>query len=87
MTFAGLSSGAPEVPPLVSVVDADLGYGGEPILRGVSVAVPPGDFLAIVGPNGGGKTTLLRTLLGVLPVRRGRRVQAVPLRVGYVPQR
>jgi ABC-type Mn2+/Zn2+ transport system ATPase subunit len=72
---------------LVAIDGADIGYGGEPLLRGVSLTVPAGDFLAIVGPNGGGKTTLLRTLLGVLPVRSGRRVQRAPLRIGYVPQR
>jgi ABC-type Mn2+/Zn2+ transport system ATPase subunit len=49
--------------------------------------VEPEDFLAIVGPNGGGKTTLLRTLLGVLPPLGGRRAAESPLRVGYVPQR
>ena len=74
-------------PAIVSVEDAGIGYGGEPILRGVSLVVPPGDFLAVVGPNGGGKTTLLRTLLGVLPLAGGRRTQPGPLRIGYVPQR
>ncbi len=73
--------------PLVALEDASIGYGGEALLAGVSVAVVPGDFLAVVGPNGGGKTTLLRALLGVLPLLRGRRVQPSPLRLGYVPQR
>lgn len=71
---------------LVAVEGAALGYGA-PLLSGVSLTVASGDFLAIVGPNGGGKTTLLRTLLGVHPVLAGRRVQRAPLRVGYVPQR
>jgi ABC-type Mn2+/Zn2+ transport system ATPase subunit len=72
--------------PLVALEGASLGYD-EPLLRGVSLAISPGDFLAVVGPNGGGKTTLLRTVLGVLPPLAGRRVQPAPLRVGYVPQR
>jgi ABC-type Mn2+/Zn2+ transport system ATPase subunit len=74
-------------PPLVALEGVTLGYGREPLLRDVSLDVAPGDFLAVVGPNGGGKTTLLRTLLGVLPPLAGRRVQGRPLRVGYVPQR
>lgn len=75
------------MPPLIRLDDATLGYGGKPMLDGVSVAVEPEDFLAVVGPNGGGKTTLLRTLLGLLPPISGRRAAEAPLRVGYVPQR
>jgi ABC-type Mn2+/Zn2+ transport system ATPase subunit len=73
--------------PLVALEDASIGYGSRTLLSGVSVAVAPGDFLALIGPNGGGKTTLVRTLLGVLPLVAGRRVQPRPISVGYVPQR
>jgi ABC-type Mn2+/Zn2+ transport system ATPase subunit len=72
--------------PLVALERAAIGYG-RPLLEGVDVRVARGDFLAVVGPNGGGKTTLVRTLLGLLPPLAGRRVQPGPLRVGYVPQR
>jgi ABC-type Mn2+/Zn2+ transport system ATPase subunit len=57
------------------------------LLRELSIAIHPGDFVAIVGPNGGGKTTILRALLGTLAPRAGRRTQPAPVRVGYVPQR
>jgi ABC-type Mn2+/Zn2+ transport system ATPase subunit len=73
--------------PLVRIENAAIGYGGVPILGGITLEVTRGNFLAIVGPNGGGKTTLLRTLLGVLPPVSGRRTQPGPMRVGYVPQR
>lgn len=73
--------------PLVALEDAAIGHGGRPILSGLSLGVRPGDFLAVVGPNGGGKTTLLRTLLGALPLVSGRLVRPRPVRVGYVPQR
>jgi ABC-type Mn2+/Zn2+ transport system ATPase subunit len=73
--------------PLVRLAGVSIGYGGRPLLTGIDLAVGPGDFLAVVGPNGGGKTTLLRTMLGVLPPVAGRREQSTPLRVGYVPQR
>jgi ABC-type Mn2+/Zn2+ transport system ATPase subunit len=75
------------VAPLIRLEDASLGFGGRSLLSGVTVAVEPEDFLAVVGPNGGGKTTLLRTLLGMLPPVAGRRSAEPHLRVGYVPQR
>lgn len=73
--------------PLVALEDAAVGYRGAALLRGVDLAVGEGDFLAVVGPNGGGKTTLVRSALGALPLLGGRRVARRPLRVGYVPQR
>ncbi len=73
--------------PLVALEGAAIGFGGRAIREGVSVAVAPGDFLAVVGPNGAGKTTLLRSLLGTLPLVSGRRLAPRALRVGYVPQR
>jgi ABC-type Mn2+/Zn2+ transport system ATPase subunit len=72
---------------LVRLQNAVIGYGGVPLLSGVTLEVARGNFFAIVGPNGGGKTTLLRTLLGVLPPVAGRREQMAPVHVGYVPQR
>jgi ABC-type Mn2+/Zn2+ transport system ATPase subunit len=75
------------VTALVSLHDAAIGYGGRALLSGLEVSVAPGDFLAVVGPNGGGKTTLLRALLGALPLLHGSLVRPRPLRIGYVPQR
>jgi zinc transport system ATP-binding protein len=65
----------------------------QPILRDISLQVQPGDFLGIIGPNGGGKTTLLRLMLGLLVPLRGRvTVFGQPPKdarrlIGYVPQR
>jgi len=73
--------------PLVALRGAAVGHHRHAILSGVELAVLPGDFLALVGPNGGGKTTVLRTLLGALPLLAGRRELPRSLRVGYVPQR
>ncbi|HSN15583.1 MAG TPA: metal ABC transporter ATP-binding protein [Anaeromyxobacteraceae bacterium] len=73
--------------PLVALEEAAIGYGRRPLLSGVSLAVAPRDFLALVGPNGGGKTTLLRTLLGTMAPLTGRRSSPRSLRIGYVPQR
>ena len=57
---------------------------GVDVLGGASFAVAPGEIVAVLGPNGGGKTTLFRALLGELPVRRGD--VALPGRPAYVPQ-
>jgi ABC-type Mn2+/Zn2+ transport system ATPase subunit len=67
--------------------DASVGYHGKPLLNGVNLWVREGDFLAVVGPNGGGKTTIVRTALGALPLLSGRLGGRRPLRIGYVPQR
>ena len=72
---------------LVALRGATVGYGRRALLTGVELAVGRGDFLAMVGPNGGGKTTVLRALLGALPLLAGRREVPRPIRVGYVPQR
>jgi ABC-type branched-subunit amino acid transport system ATPase component len=47
------------------------GYGESPVLRGVSFAVGPGEIFAILGKNGMGKTTLLKSVMGLLPQRSG----------------
>ncbi len=76
--------------PLISIHDADLGYGGKPVLRAANLAVAEGDFLGIVGPNGAGKSTLLKGILGlILPLRGDVTVRAGRrnVRFGYVPQR
>ena len=72
---------------LIALQDAAVGYHRKPLLSGVDLTVRKGDFLAVVGPNGGGKTTIVRTALGALPLLAGRLGGRKPLRIGYVPQR
>jgi urea transport system ATP-binding protein len=73
-------------------------YGGSHILRDVSIEIPRGACTAVLGRNGVGKTTLLKCLVGLLPIRsgaltfEGRSIAALPpyerarLGIGYVPQ-
>jgi len=69
---------------LVRVRDLATGYGGTPVLDGVTFDVAAGERVGVLGPNGGGKSTLFRALLGELRVVRGS-VEAPP-RLGLVPQ-
>ncbi|HKH47112.1 MAG TPA: metal ABC transporter ATP-binding protein [Thermoanaerobaculia bacterium] len=78
--------------PLVEVRGVTFGYGREVVLDHVDLDVQPRDFLAIIGPNGGGKTTLLKVMLGLLQPWSGEVVYRLPSgrdsrgRLGYVPQ-
>jgi ABC-type Mn2+/Zn2+ transport system ATPase subunit len=56
---------------LVECGDLTAGYGGEPVLRDVTFAALPGESVAVLGPNGGGKTTLFRALLGEISPSAG----------------
>jgi urea transport system ATP-binding protein len=57
---------------VLSVEGVDAAYGGSQVLWSVDLAVPAGQVLCLMGRNGVGKTTLLRAIMGLLPVRAGR---------------
>lgn len=78
--------------PAILIKDLWFSYDGHPVLEDVNLSVPQGDFVSVVGPNGGGKTTLLKLMLGLFRPSRGEvRVFGVPPeearpRIGYMPQ-
>ena len=79
--------------PLVELNHLTFGYGAEPVLEDICLHLHPGQFAALVGPSGAGKTSLLKLILGTLPPSHGeiridgrtRQGQPAP-QVGYVPQ-
>lgn len=75
------------MPPLVTFDHATLGYGRRVVLTDITFDIPEGDFLGLVGPNGSGKTTIVRTILGTLEPLGGSVTRDPALRFGYVPQR
>ena len=77
--------------PLLDFKRAALGYGTHPVLAGVDLAVEAGSFVGILGHNGSGKTTMLKTILGLIPCLKGQLNRhgthfGLP-RFGYVPQK
>jgi zinc transport system ATP-binding protein len=72
--------------------DVTFYYGAAPVLERVSFAIAEGEFAAIIGPNGGGKTTMLKLMLGLLEAYRGYvriyglRPEIARRNVGYLPQ-
>lgn len=70
---------------MISLQNLALGYGGGAVIEGIDLTLAAGDFLVIGGPNGGGKTTLLRGIAGLLEPLVGT-IDCGHLRFGYVPQ-
>jgi ATP-binding cassette subfamily F protein uup len=71
---------------VVEVKNATVGYGGEPVIRDFSTRILRGDRVGIVGPNGVGKSTLLKLLLGELIPDKGKVVLGTKLQIAYFDQ-
>ncbi|MEM9870590.1 MAG: metal ABC transporter ATP-binding protein [Pseudomonadota bacterium] len=72
---------------LISVTGLSVAYGAHIVLRNVDLSLDAGEIVTIVGPNGSGKTSLLRAIIGATPPAAGQINRAAGLKVGYVPQR
>ena len=84
--------------PLLAVHGLRSGYGGKPVLQGVDLEVQRGEIVAVIGRNGVGKSTLMKTLIGLLATTagsirlRGEKLEALTAHqrvrrgIGYVPQ-
>lgn len=78
----------------IKFAGVDFAYGNAPVLSDISFTIPAGDYVGVIGPNGGGKTTLLKLLLGILTPNAGKitlfghsvREAKTHYEIGYVPQ-
>jgi ATP-binding cassette subfamily F protein uup len=73
-------------PPILTLADVALSFGGDPLLVGASLAVHPGERIALVGRNGSGKSTLMKLMAGMLAPDAGTRFLRPGLTVGYMAQ-
>lgn len=74
---------------LLQLTNVSAGYGDEPVLKDINFSVHEQDYIGIIGPNGGGKTTLIKILLGLLKPLSGqvtRNEEARGSFAGYLPQ-
>jgi len=80
---------------VIEIDDLAVSLGGRPVLRGIDASVSTGEVVAVLGPNGSGRSTLVRAAIGLVPATRGSvALFGTPVdelrewsRVGYVPQR
>lgn len=77
---------------LIEIKEMTAAYGSKTVLRDITLDVVKNDFLGIIGPNGGGKTTLLKVILGLLPPASGtvrffqEGKETTSRKIGYLPQ-
>jgi len=77
--------------PLIKIQNLTIGYDRTPVLQNVSLDIFENDFLGVIGPNGGGKTTLVKAILGLLKPMEGKidfrnDINGNKKPIGYLPQ-
>lgn len=73
--------------PLVSLKDIEVIFNGQKALQNINLSIYPNSITTIVGPNGGGKSTLLKVLLKLITPTKGQIIHQKGLKIGYVPQK
>lgn len=71
---------------MINIDKINVSYDSKTVLENVSMKVKDGDFIGIIGPNGGGKTTLLKAVLGLVKISSGQIEYKEDIRIGYLPQ-
>jgi len=70
---------------IIEIENVTFSYNGEKVLKNINLTVKKGDYLAVIGPNGGGKSTLIKLILGLIKPTKGK-IKLHTLKIGYVPQ-
>ncbi len=71
---------------LVELKSVSFGYRNEPVIDGVNLVIREGDFIGMIGPNGGGKSTIIRLIMGLLEPWSGQVLIDKEVNIGYLPQ-
>ncbi|SQB98663.1 ABC transporter ATP-binding protein [Helicobacter fennelliae] len=71
---------------ILELKDVSFWYEREKVLEHINLKLYQNDFLAIIGPNGGGKTTLIKLIIGLLKPKSGEIIHYIDTQIGYVPQ-
>jgi zinc transport system ATP-binding protein len=72
---------------LITIKDLTIKYGDYTALENISFSIKENKFITIIGPNGGGKTTLIKAILGFIEPYKGQIIKSPNLKIGYVPQK
>ena len=70
----------------LKLTDVGYSYQNQPVLENISFSIEEGDYVGIIGPNGGGKTTLVKIILGILKPQTGK-IEMSSRSIGYLPQK
>ena len=73
--------------PLITLKNINVVFDQKTALQNINLSIYPNSIITIVGPNGGGKSTLLKTLLKLQPPTSGEVIYSTNVRIGYVPQK
>ena len=73
--------------PLITLKNINVVFEQKTALRDINLSIYPNSIITIVGPNGGGKSTLLKTLLKLQTPTSGEVIYSTNVRIGYVPQK